>query len=302
LLGDEDRLRLLALCSEEELSVGELATLLKESQPQLTKKSQPLREAGLLLARRDGARTLLKAAPVDNAVLAVAVEEGRALCAADGSLSRIASVLAAREELSRRTFDAPPSDGPVVVDGVQLLPFLPMMRTLLPRCRLAVDVGTGDGALLPLLSPLYEHVVALDRSAARLARCALRIEALGLHNVRLRQSAVDDPELFEEIQRQDGADLVVIARVLRHLAKPADAVQAAARLVRRGGYLIIIDALPHDDESVREHGDVWLGFEPQKLQWFLEGADLELRALELLPTNESPHLHIAVGVKPSTSQ
>ena len=61
LLGDEDRLRLLALCAEEELTVGELATLLGESQPQVTKKSQPLREVGLLSARRDGTRTLLRA-------------------------------------------------------------------------------------------------------------------------------------------------------------------------------------------------------------------------------------------------
>ncbi len=61
LLGDEDRLRLLALCAEEELTVGELAQLLGESQPQVTKKSQPLREVGLLASRRDGTRTLLKA-------------------------------------------------------------------------------------------------------------------------------------------------------------------------------------------------------------------------------------------------
>ena len=60
LLGDEDRLRLLALCAEDELTVGELAQLLGESQPQITKKTQPLREAGLLAARRDGTRTLLK--------------------------------------------------------------------------------------------------------------------------------------------------------------------------------------------------------------------------------------------------
>src|SRR6185436_7664907 len=69
LLGDEDRLRLLALCAEEELTVGELATLLGESQPQVTKKSQPLREAGLLASRRDGTRTLLKSEIVADPVM-----------------------------------------------------------------------------------------------------------------------------------------------------------------------------------------------------------------------------------------
>src|SRR5688500_4698446 len=86
LLGDEDRLRLLALCAVEELTVGELAVLLDESQPQVTRKSQPLRDAGLLHARRDGTRTLLRTEPMQEPVLASALETGRALCLSDGSL------------------------------------------------------------------------------------------------------------------------------------------------------------------------------------------------------------------------
>src|SRR5678815_1346605 len=80
LLGDEDRLRLLALCAEEELTVGELAQLLGESQPQVTKKTQPLREVGLLAARRDGTRTLLRADVEHDPVLDAAIVEGRMLC------------------------------------------------------------------------------------------------------------------------------------------------------------------------------------------------------------------------------
>src|SRR3954470_4430232 len=88
LLGDEDRLRLLALCAAEELTVGELATLLGESQPQVTRKSQPLREAGLLGARKDGTRTLLRAEVSSDPVVAAAFEAGRALCESDGSLAK----------------------------------------------------------------------------------------------------------------------------------------------------------------------------------------------------------------------
>src|SRR5688500_17770383 len=110
LLGDEGRLRLLALCSEEELTVGELATLLGESQPQVTKKSQPLREAGLLLARRDGTRTLLKSRDPDDPTVTAAIDEGRALGARDGSLARVAAIVAQREDLSRRYFDEPATD------------------------------------------------------------------------------------------------------------------------------------------------------------------------------------------------
>src|SRR5687767_8910853 len=104
LLGDEDRLRLLALCAAEELTVGELATLLAESQPQVTRKSQALREAGLLLARRDGTRTLLHAEATADPVLLAALEAGRASCVEDGSLARIPALLAQREETSRQLF------------------------------------------------------------------------------------------------------------------------------------------------------------------------------------------------------
>src|SRR6185503_13500100 len=96
LLGDEDRLRLLALCAEEELTVGELASLIGESQPQVTKKTQPLREAGLLSARRDGTRTLLRAQLEPDAILGAALEEGRTMCTRDGSLARVAGVVAQR--------------------------------------------------------------------------------------------------------------------------------------------------------------------------------------------------------------
>lgn len=302
LLGDADRLRLLALCAEEELTVSELAALLHESQPQITKKSAPLREAGLLLSRKDGTRTLLHTArmddPIEDPIVRAALDEGRASCAADGSLARIASVVAQREDASRKRFSEHADvDAPIVVDGAALLPMLPMFRALLPGTRLAVDVGTGEGALLPLLSPLYERVIAVDRSAARLARCAARIDALHLGNVRLREASVDDAALLEDVDARGGADLVVMVRVLRHQARPADAVDAAARLLRKGGHLVVVDSLPHDDERAREHGDVWLGFAPMQLQTWLEGASLTMRALEPLSRFSEQLLQVAVGQK-----
>jgi ArsR family transcriptional regulator len=299
LLGDEDRLRLLALCAAEELTVGELATLMGESQPQITRKSQPLRDAGLLAARKDGTRTLLRAEPASDPVVLAALEAGRALCTADGSLAKVPALVAQREETSRRLFaDAQPAPEPVVVDGAQLLPMLPMLAPLLPGRALAVDVGAGEGALLPLLSPLYERVVALDRSAARLARCAERVSALGLPNVRLREGAVEDAGIVQEIARAGGADLVVVSRVLHHVARPAELLVAAARLARAGGYLVIVDHVPHEEESLRERGHVWLGFESAKLRAWLEAAGLEVTYAGPLRGPETPPLQLVVGRMP----
>jgi ArsR family transcriptional regulator len=358
LLGDEDRLRLLALCAEEELTVGELAFLLGESQPQVTKKSQPLREAGLLVARRDGTRTLLKvdaerigrkddrpsrkragddvahdargilltgsAGPTTphDPVIDAALEEGRSLCNKDGSLAKVARIVAQREELSRRLFEAPAGElEPAPSLDASLLAWAPLLAPLLPGHALAVDIGTGEGTLLPLLSPLYDRVIAVDRSAARLARCAARIASWGLPNVRLREGSVDDAALAEEILRfthdphrdrrgegaqgdrrgeavpgqRGGADLVVMARVLVHASRPQDAIASATRLLRPGGHLAIVDYLPHDDESLREQGHVWLGFEPSKLRSWLEAARLIPLAVHPFP---QPLLQLAVARKP----
>lgn len=290
-------MQLLALCAEEELTVGELATVLKTSQPQVTKKSQPLREAGLLQARRDGTRTLLKATIGKDPIVAAAVADGRVLATKDGSLARIVKVVAQREELSRKFFDEADAEASPAA-APELVAWLPVLRPLLPGTALAVDVGTGEGTLLPLLSPLYDRVIAVDRSPARLARCGARIAALGLPNVRLREGDVDDAGLAEEIAERGGADLVVMARVLHHAARPQDAIAAATRLVRAGGHLVLADYLPHDDESMREQGDVWLGFEPQKLKGWLDATSLEPVSLHQLPPMQSLPMQLAIGKKP----
>jgi len=179
--------------------------------------------------------------------------------------------------------------------------WLPILRPLLPGRALAVDVGAGEGSLLPLLSPLYDRVVAVDRSPARLARCGARIEAWGLPNVRLREGDVDDQGLAEEIAQRGGADLVVMARVLHHAARPQDAVGAATRLLRPGGHLALVDYLPHDDESMREQGDVWLGFEPAKLRGWLDLSLLD--TISIQPLVAAAHslpglpLQLAIGKK-----
>ena len=309
LLSDEGRLRLLALAAEDELTVGELSELLDESQPQVSRKAAPLRQAGLLSAKKDGTRTLLKAslegAFADDPVVHDALREGRRLCAKDGSLARVPEILAAREERSARFFDADPEEpaAEVVPAGDALSSsHLFALAPLLARRHLALDVGAGDGQLLDVLAPLYERVIAVDRGA----RCAKRVAQRGLSNVRLFEGSFDDTGLLEEVDRQGGADLVFAGRILHHMSRPQRALESFARLLHKGGHLVVLDYLPHDDEKMRdEQADVWLGFAPDELSRLLEAQGLVVEASRRVPDalhREGPDAHLAwqavVAVKP----
>ncbi len=291
LVADPDRLRLLALCATEELSVGELAELLDESQPQVSRKVQPLRQAGLLEARREGTRTLLcTAAPGESdPVLADALEEGRRLCHKDGSLARIPALVAAREERGRELFEAAPA--PISTEPTPYAGFLAHLSALsflLPSHALAVDVGTGEGLLLDVLAPLYDRVLAVDRSSAQLARCAKRIAERGFTNVSLFPGSYEDVSLLERVEREGGADLVFAARTLHHASRPKEAVKSCARLLKKGGLLLVLDYLPHEEERMRsEQGDVWLGLPPQELEAHAIDAGLQPAGFRTLP----PALH-----------
>jgi ArsR family transcriptional regulator len=267
-------LRLLALAAEEELSIGELAELLNENQPNVSRYAGALRQAGLLLDRREGTRTLVRvsAQAARDAVVADALASGRALCEREGSLARIPDLLRAREAAAHEFFSRPTKskvDGPPSEMGAYLAALAP----LLPRRALALDAGTGDGRLLEVLAPVYERVVAIDRSDAQLAHARERVAARGFENVTLLRGELDAKELRRAVG--SGADAVVASRVLHHAPQPAKVVGQLASLCAPGGALIIVDYGRHDDESMRDQADAWLGFEPAELRRFARAAGLE---------------------------
>jgi DNA-binding transcriptional ArsR family regulator/SAM-dependent methyltransferase len=273
-LAEPIRLRLLALATEEELAVGELAELLGESQPNVSRHAAALRLAGLLTMRKDGTRALLKLrddAAVD-AVVADAIGSGRGLCEADGSLARIAELVRAREAASREFFArarTTPPLGPPAELGAYLMALAP----LLPRRALAVDAGTGDGGLIEVLAPVYDRVVGIDRSDAQLDRARERVDARGFQNVSLVRGEIDAPEVIAAVGA--GADAVFASRLVHHAPRPDQFVKQLVDLLAVGGSLVVLEYAPHEDESMREQADVWLGFDPAQLRRFARGAGLD---------------------------
>jgi ArsR family transcriptional regulator len=314
LLGDAGRLRVLALAAEEELSVGELAELLQDGQSQISRRITPLRQAGLVQVRKEGTRslvrTLFEPGQTADPVFEAGLFEGRRLCQEDGSLARLPAVVAKREEAGRQHFDAasPSTDNGALpsLDAWALAPQLAALSPLLPGNQLAVDAGAGEGLLLELLAPLYQRVIAVDRSPARLARCAERVAQRGHANVTLHEGSFTDVALLERVDAVGGADLVFAGRVLHHASRPSTAIAAFARLMRADGHLVILDYLPHHDEALRKKGgDVWLGFSPQELEGWLSRAGLYTKARFSLPTrlrNSGPDDHLDWQVVVATKQ
>jgi ArsR family transcriptional regulator len=279
-LAEPVRLRLLALAAEEELAIGELAGLLGESQPNISRHLTPLKQAGLVLVRREGTRGLVRIAEAAAAdpVVADALASGRALCEADGSLARIKDVLRERDQFAREFFDQSRDDASArkretndALDATAA--YVAALARLLPQRSLAVDAGTGDGGLLDVLAPSFERVVAVDRSGAQLDRARARVARRGYTNVKLLKAELGAPELREHVG--EGADVVFASRLLHHAPRPVDLVRQLTQLARIGGAVVIVDYARHDDESMRDEADLWLGFEPAELKRFAREAGLE---------------------------
>jgi DNA-binding transcriptional ArsR family regulator/2-polyprenyl-3-methyl-5-hydroxy-6-metoxy-1,4-benzoquinol methylase len=297
------RLRLLALAADDELSIGELAELLGEGQPNVSRHATALRQTGLLRDRREGTRTLvrLSAEAARDPVVVDALASGRALCEEDGSLSRVAAVLKAREAAAHEFFARPPkpkADGLPAETGAYLL----ALGALLPKRALALDAGTGDGRLIEVLAPLFERVVAVDRSDAQLSRASERAIARGLRNVTFVHAELDDPELRRALAKgpgassDTGADAVFASRVLHHAPQPAKAVAQLASLCAPGGAVVVIDYERHDDESMRQQADVWLGFEAAELRRFARAAkldDVRILAIPSFLCGDGPDKHLS---------
>ncbi len=303
LLGEPVRLRLLALAAAEELAIGELAELLGEPQPNVSRQVGTMRKAGLLAERKQGTRVFvfLPEAARGDAVVADALREGRALAEEDGSLARVAEVVGARELATREHFARPRDAAALAQLPPELPAYLTALAPLIPRRALALDAGTGDGSLLDVLAPVFARVVAVDREEAQLARAQERVARRGYENVTLVRGALDGSEVRAAVRRlagaAGGADVVFASRVLHHAPKPGVAMKALASLARPGGHVVVIDYATHDDERLRaEQADVWLGFTPAELARLAQAAGLVAPSITAIPSarnGQGPDKHLA---------
>jgi len=298
-LHDPTRLRILALLEEEELSVAELQEILHLGQSRISTHLAHLRRVGLVQPRREGKRTyysLVKKLTketrqiLDSALLTLKEVPG---AAADSAGLRL--VLEKRRTAARDYFNRVAGRlGKSFCPGRTWTEIGPLLAQLVPRIVVA-DLGAGEGWLSQLLARRAEKVIAVDNSPRMVAFGRAESKKKNIPNLEYRLGDLADPPIPPR-----SVDLVILSQALHHVANPQQAVAAAAKLLRQGGRLIVLDLNQHHFDQARElYGDYWLGFSESDLRDWLGAAGLLQVEVQLLtPEDEPPHFQptLASGV------
>jgi ubiquinone/menaquinone biosynthesis C-methylase UbiE/DNA-binding transcriptional ArsR family regulator len=283
-LADPTRLRIIALLRRMELSVGELAQVLGQSQPRVSRHVRILADAGLCDRRREGSWVFLGLGRAASAPLLAMIDSWRDAAAerwevADGA--RLEAVHADRAAAAQAYFDAHAAEWDairslhVAEDEVEtaiteLLADAPIGRM--------VDIGTGTGRMIELLGATTTSAIGIDRSPEMLRFARARMGRAGIERVDLRQG-----DMYALPLDDGAADTVVLHQVLHYAQAPAAAIAEAARLIGPDGRLLIVDFAAHDRDDLREReGHARLGFDDEQMASWFAAAGLEpARTVEL---------------------
>jgi ubiquinone/menaquinone biosynthesis C-methylase UbiE len=270
-LADATRLRILALVRRMELSVGELAQVLGQSQPRVSRHLKILADAGLLQRRKEGSWVFLTLSGADRTepvfTLLDSFLGGEADEAFASDAARLDGIRAERTEAATRYFAAHAH----VWDQIRSLHVAEseveraIDQTLGgQQIGCLVDIGTGTGRMIELFGPRASEAIGIDRSSEMLRLARAKLDSAGIRSS-LRQGDIYALPLADR-----SADCVIVHQVLHYAHSPAAAIAEAARVLAPGGTLLVVDFAAHEREELREtDAHIRLGFEDEAMaDWF----------------------------------
>lgn len=279
--GDELRLRVLRLLRHDAMGVSELCEVLDVRQPALSHHLKLLSGTGLLDSQRDGNHIFYRRRELPSDEPFAALQQ--ALFGAADALVLDEETLERREVLQKnreansvaffqeniqrfreqQDLIAAPERYAAAVDG--LLDLLPEDQR-----GLALEVGPGDGWLLPRLAGQFDRVVALDNATAMLEAAQRTTAEAGAENVEFLLGDTTHNALHDL-----AADLAAMNMVLHHTPDPATTLRETAAALAPGGALLVTELCEHQQGWARENcGDLWLGFAPEQIDAWAESAGL----------------------------
>ncbi|WP_018700645.1 ArsR/SmtB family transcription factor [Amorphus coralli] len=289
--GEPTRLRILALIAGADLTVKDLTTILGQSQPRISRHLKLLTDAGLIVRAPEGAWAYYRLTEVDTGSRLVDHLLSQ-LDPADPTLSRDRERLVSVQRAHAETASAYFAANAHAWDALRTL-HVPeaaveaAMRNLVGAAsfQTMLDLGTGTGRTLELFADCYERALGIDASAAMLSVARVNLAKAGIQHARVRQG-----DIFALPVEPDSYDVVTLHQVLHYLEDPAGAIEEAARAVRPGGRLLVVDFAPHDLEFLRsDHAHRRLGFSHEQVSGWLAQAGLETVVVEdLAPERASP--------------
>lgn len=284
-LADDSRLRIMLLLQLMELSVGELAAVLDQSQPRVSRHVRILAEAGLAERHKEGSWVFLRpalprldhgAARLLDQFLRSESAVGPALAAQHAAdRAQLDAIRAQREQRAAdffaqhagqwdaiRSLHLPESD--VEAALAELILGQPLGRLL--------DIGTGTGRMIELFSGSAQHCTALDRSPEmlRLARAKLQ----HIPSVKLDLVQGD----FYALPFGDaGFHTILLHQVLHYAQNPQGVISEASRVAASGARLVIVDFAAHALEELRERdAHARLGFGDDQMAALMHNAGFDL--------------------------
>ncbi len=291
LAAEPNRLRLLLLLEQEELSVAELQEILAQGQSRISTHLAQLKQAGLVGDRRTGKNAFYRLqAPAELMDLLRRAAREVPEVAEDRQALRLA--LRKRQDNMRRYFDELAGKfGRQYVPGRSWKGVAEALLKLMPPLVIA-DLGAGEGTISQLMAQRAKKVIAIDNSEKMVEFGAALARKHGIGNMEYRLGDLESVPI-----RTGTVDLAFLSQALHHASHPERAVKEAWRILKPGGRVTILDLNRHHFEEAREMcADLWLGFTELEIERYLKTAGFRgVEAAVVYREPEAPHFETLLG-------
>ncbi len=286
-LSDPTRLRLLLLLVEEELTVAELQDILGMGQSRISASLSLLKREGMANDRRVGKNIFYSGRPEALKTLRPILEAAR-LELPEATLDHTALGLALhkRKDKAADYFNKLAGKfGRTYIPGRSWQGLAHALLQLLPPMIIA-DLGAGEGMLSQLLARTAKKVIAIDNSEKMVEFGGSLAREHGFKNLEYRLGDIEEPPIEE-----DSVDLALFSQALHHASSPQKAVNAAYRMLKKDGLIVILDLASHSYDQARDlYAHVWLGFSEVELHQMLQKAGFSKIEVSVVASEkQAPH-------------